>query len=109
MVRLKRAFSRIKRRVNCNLAVRGREHVGVAIDLSAKGFFLQTSATADIGEQVDVVLQHRGGEAIRVSATVTNRRKIPQQLVSIARGGLGCRLESAPEDYYQLLADINPS
>ncbi len=108
MAKTKRAFERIKRRVNCDVIVAGARHVGVVLNLSPKGFFVQTGAAADIGAKVGVTLQTHEGETVEVQAVVTNRRRIPRRLVSVERGGFGCALKGPSEDYYQLLADINP-
>lgn len=109
MGRVKRAHPRLKRRVSCNIIVRGDRHVGVVLNLSQGGFFVQTGAMADIGANVDVSLRGSDGETIDVAATVTNRRAVPRRMATVARGGLGCKLTGAPEAYYHLLADINPA
>lgn len=109
MEREKRAHPRIKRRVNCSVSVKGNSHVGVVMDLSRGGFFVQTGAMAPVGSRVDVALLERSGSTVEVNATVTNRRQIPRPLTSVAKGGLGCRVNGAPEDYYRLLAHITTS
>ena len=109
MPRTKRDFQRIKRRVNCAVRVGSKQHVGVVMNLSPGGFFVQTGAIVAIGARVAVALQGRSGETVQVDATVTNRREIPRRLATIARGGLGCKLTSPGESYYQLLAKIDPT
>ncbi|MCP4007474.1 MAG: PilZ domain-containing protein [bacterium] len=95
--------------MSCDLTVGDSRHVGVVLDLSPRGFFVQTGASVDIGAKVDVALCGRDGAMVEVEAVVTNRRKIPPQLASVARGGLGCCLKTTPEDYYRLLANISPA
>lgn len=92
--------------MNCNVLLRGNRHVGVVMDLSPGGFFVQTGAVADIGATVDVALQGRRGGTVEVRATVTNHRAVPRSLASVIRGGIGCRLKGASEDYDRLLAQI---
>ena len=107
-MRAERAFPRIKRRVNCDVEVSGNSHVGVVLDLSPGGFFVQTTAPAQIGSKVVIKLHDQDGP-ISVEATVANRRKIPQRLATVARGGLGCALRTPPEDYFQFLGSLTRS
>ena len=102
----KRVFPRVKRRVNCNLHISGERYVGVARDLSPRGFFVQTNATPPIGAKVVVKLRGTSGD-FEVEATVANRREIPRRLASVARGGIGCAVTTAPEDYFHFLWSIS--
>ncbi len=61
-----REFTRIKRRINCHIDIEGRQHMGVALDISPKGFFVQTGANPSIGARVAVVLRHTGLPEIAV-------------------------------------------
>ncbi len=42
-MRQRRAFTRLKRRLSCDIRVHGCEYLGVVRDLSPGGFFIQTS------------------------------------------------------------------
>ena len=106
MQRTERAFKRLKRRVNCDVRIGDRRHVGVVRDLSPLGFFVQTGATAEIGATVRVVLRQGTDPGLEVEARVANRRDVPARLVSVARGGLGCAISRPPEAYLQLLASL---
>jgi len=102
----KRQFPRVKRRVNCDLDVEGADHVGVVRDLSPRGFFVQTRAAPAIGSKILVKLRS-ATSIIKVEATVANRRVTPPRLATVVRGGLGCAVACAPEEYYQFLASIS--
>jgi hypothetical protein len=101
-----RAHRRIKRRLNCQVTLDGSSQVGVVMDISPGGFFVQTGGVARVGANVDVALRRHDGSTIDVSATVTNLRRVPRRLATVAKGGLGCRLNAAPESYYAMLSEI---
>ena len=81
--------------------------MGVVMDLSPGGFFVQTGARPEIGSRVDVALRGRDGSTVDVQATVTNRRRVPSRLMSVARGGVGCKIDAPPEDYFRLLGELS--
>lgn len=103
----RRAFPRLKRRVNCDLYVGDRRHVGVAQELSPRGFFVQTAASPHVGSHVVIRLHQAGGDSVEVGVKVANRRRVPSRLAAVARGGVGCTLDRAPEAYYRLLAELS--
>jgi len=108
-MRAERQFPRLKRRVNCNVHIDGGEHVGVVLELSPDGFFVQTNANAELGSKVVIVLNGSAGDPIEVEATVANRRRIPRHLASVTRNGFGCALRTPQETYYQFLGSISGS
>jgi hypothetical protein len=104
--RKQRAHARVPRRVSCDVLFRGTRHVGVAMNLSAGGFFVQTSAAPELGSTVWVTLHPSGKSQIDVEARVTNRRRVPPSLATVSRPGVGCSVCDAPEAYYHLLAEL---
>ncbi len=98
-----RKFPRIKRRVNCEVSVDGQRHVGVVLDLSPGGFFVQTRAAPPIGADIVVHLRRTSSDGVEVQAKVANRKATPPRLASVARGGIGCQLTAPPETYFALL------
>ena len=103
---IRRQFPRIKRRVNCDVSVGEHLHVGVVLDLSPRGFFVQTSASPPIGSTVAIRLRHTGHPEVRVEARVANKRVVPRRMTSIARGGIGLTIVTPPEEYYALLGNL---
>ncbi len=103
----RRAFARIRRRVNCDVDVQGQHHVGVVQDLSPRGFFCQTVASAPIGACLHVVLHHESHGSIPIEARVANARIVDRRLATVVRSGFGCSIHSAPEAYYLLLSDLS--
>jgi len=103
----KRAFPRLKRRVSCDVRVDGTRHVGVVLDMSPGGFFVQTSAMPAVGSTLDVTLRQGSSPPVELRARVANSRQVPRRLASVARGGVGCSVTAPPEAYYQLLGSLS--
>ncbi len=99
----------MKRRVSCEIIVGGSRHTGVVLNLSPGGFFIQTGASPALGMKIDIELRRRDGEILELEATVANKRVVPRTLISAARGGIGCKLATPPEAYYQLLGSLAPA
>ena len=106
-MRPERQFPRLKRRVNCKVEAEGNRHVGVVLDMSPGGFFVQTNASVKLGSTVVIVLHSATGEPVEVEATVANRRRMPRRLATVTRNGFGCALRRPQEDYYQFLGRIS--
>lgn len=99
-----RRAERIRQRLTCELVIGDRNHQGIVLDVSKTGLFVQTSASPPPGERIGVKLRRADGASVEVEASVARRYKVPQRLVSIARGGIGLRIES-PSDGYQQFID----
>ncbi len=102
----KRRFPRIKRRLSCEVSIDGRRRVGVVLDLSPGGFFVQTQAAPEIGSKVLVHLRDRSDRVVDVPVRIASRREIAPRLRSVARGGIGCAVAAPPEEYFQLLHSL---
>ncbi len=101
-----RAEPRFKKRIPCKLRQSRSTFSGLVVDVSRTGLFVQTSAAAKAGDEVEVMLSRWGPEAdIVLSAQVVWQRKVPRQLRSAAEGGLGLQIRYAPEPYYALLVE----
>ncbi|MCG8590390.1 MAG: PilZ domain-containing protein [Proteobacteria bacterium] len=101
----RRRFARCKHRVPCILHAGGESHRGFVIDLSARGMFLQTNASVPEGSSLRLELQPRD-EKIEVLATVARRRKPHRSAFPVMVAGIGLEIGSAPESYYQLVAEL---
>jgi Tfp pilus assembly protein PilZ len=101
-----RTEPRFKRKTPCKLRHQQRHHSGMVLDISRTGLFVQTSATAQNGEEVEVTLiAGRAATPITLAAQVVWQRRVPAQLRAAAEGGLGLQICYAPEGYYNLLVD----
>ena len=99
----KRRFPRFKRRLTCEVSIDGRRRVGLVLDLSPGGFFVQTQAVAQVGAVVLVHLRDPADHVVEVPARVINRRVVAPQLRAVQRGGIGCAITAPPEAYFRLL------
>jgi len=102
----KRRFQRERQRITCELDIGGRRHVGIVTDLSASGLFVQTSANVPLGGDLRVHIPDAGGVPVELVTTVCRRTKPHRGVASFERGGLGLRVDSAPEPYYQFLVSL---
>ncbi len=101
-----RAEPRFRKRIPCTLRQSRSTFSGLVVDVSRTGLFVQTSAGAKAGDEVEVMLSRWKSEAdIVLSAQVVWQRKVPPQLRSAVEGGLGLQIRYAPEPYYVLLVE----
>ena len=99
------AQTRISKRVPCNVRVGERRYVGMVLNLSQGGLFVQTGAEAARGASVALELNAaERGPGVPIEATVVWRRVVPQALRATVSGGMGVRIERADENYFRLLA-----
>lgn len=97
---------RFKKRLSCRLKQEQRIYAGMILDLSRTGLFVQTSAGARPGDEVEVLLGGREQSApVALTAEVVWQRNVPHQLRVIGEGGVGLKIRYAPEPYYAILAD----
>lgn len=100
-----RVAERTKQRAPCAVTIDGRRHNGLLLDVSQTGLFVQTSARAEPGTRIDLELVVEG-KTVAMQGEVARRKQVPPQLLTVAQGGIGVRILSAPEEYYQLLAQV---
>lgn len=97
---------RFRKRFACRLRKGGSTFSGVVLNVSRGGMFVQTSAVAMPGEEVEVAVSPRVRDAaIAVNARVVWQRKVPSHLRTLAQGGVGLQIDYAPEAYFHLLAN----
>ncbi len=97
--------NRKKRRIPCQLWVGQREHSALVLDLSPSGLFVQTHARTSRGERVSLRLANED-HPLDLLVEVVRMKQVPQSLLAAAKGGIGVRITSAPEEYYTLLAGL---
>lgn len=101
---MENAQARISKRMPCAVRVDGRRYSGVVLNVSQGGLFIQTSAAPGRGEPVELELSApESSRSIPVVGKVVWKRVVPHQLRSMARGGVGVRIDRADESYYVLL------
>lgn len=103
----KRRAPRARKRLTCTLRHAGKHHSGVVLDLSANGLFVQTSASPDPGELLQIELGLPGhAQPIALEGRAVRRRVVPARLRAVAQGGVGIVLSHAPESYYGFVAEL---
>jgi hypothetical protein len=97
-----RSAERTRHRTPCVVTIAGRRHNGLVLDFSRTGLYIQTSAKPEIGDRLDISLTLHG-RRLPMHVQVARRKAVPPQLRTVAHGGIGVRILSAPEEFYQLL------
>jgi hypothetical protein len=100
-----RTCNRKKRRIPCQLWVGHREHSALVLDLSPSGLFIQTHAKAMRGERLPLRLSH-ANSSIDLTVEVVRMKLVPPNLLAATKGGIGVRIVSAPEEYYEMIAGL---
>ncbi len=102
-----RIFERKRRQMPCTLALDGRNHGGLILDVSPGGFYIQSSAKIKPGDQFEIQMTIPGVEGRhRLQVEVVRKVVVPALLLKVARGGVGVRIINAPEAYYQFMDDL---
>src|SRR5436309_11033839 len=98
--------NRKRRRIPCTLWVGEREHSALILDLSPSGLFVQTHAKTQRSERLRLAFSNED-VALDLRVEVVRTKTVPQSLLAAAKGGIGVRILSAPEEYYEgLLASL---
>lgn len=102
----KRRYRRHMRRLSCSYRVGGSEQRGFITNISARGFFIQSRSHAELGAEVVVTIEHEPTPPIIVNGTIARQRKSHRSMSNLEQPGIGVQIDSAPEDYYQLVLDL---
>jgi hypothetical protein len=102
----RRVSNRKKRRTPCLLTVGHRVHTGLVLDLSPSGLFIQTNAKTVRGERIEMELSVREDHPLDMVVEVVRTKSVPPRLLTVAQGGIGVRIISAPEEYFEFLNGI---
>lgn len=101
------AEPRFSKRVPCRLRVAGSTYSGLVLNVSRTGLFVQTNAQTRPGAELCVDLGPGAtGGRIPLGAKVVWRRVVAPYLRTVTHGGLGVRIENAPEAFYHFLSRV---
>lgn len=79
---------------------------GFTHDISPTGGFVRSSIIPKIGETLALWLLIPRGGKLRLQCSVVRSQELPQHLRATRPSGFGVRLTEAPEEYFQLLANL---
>ena len=79
---------------------------GFTQDISPTGVFIRTTYIPENGEIVTIRLLLQAGKKLRLRGTVVRSYCVPSNLRRYVPSGFGIRLDEAPEEYFQLLANL---
>jgi hypothetical protein len=103
---MKSRAPRSKKRIPCEVKSGQHRHAGMILDVSATGLFIQTSAAHPPGTRVNVDVNLPSGSQLLLQGSVARRKVVPARLRSVETGGIGVRLDYAPEEFFQLIARV---
>ena len=98
-----RKFQREKRRISCDYRANGEAHSGIVSDLSARGLFVQSSAMPEEGAQLELTLHDVEHGEVALWGRVARTKPPHRSISNVVPGGFGVVVESAPEDFFDLL------
>lgn len=102
----KRAFPRRKRRLLVEWAGGGFASAGFTHDVSPSGVFVCSTYIPGIKRLLTLTLSLPGGRKIRLRGVTVRSYQVPVSLRRAVPNGFSVRLTEAPEDYFELLADL---
>ena len=103
----RRQGRRVKKRIPCEIQVRGQWQPALVLDVSSNGLFVQTRRSIAPGAEVEIRLRLPGrSEPIEILAAVARALRVPPRLASVAQSGLGLKIRSAPNAYYEFVAEF---
>jgi hypothetical protein len=104
----RRRGDRFKKRIPCEIQLKGQWQPALVLDVSWNGLFVQTRSPVDPGTRVEVRLRLPGrSETLELLAVVARARRVPSRLASVAHGGLGLQIRTAPNAYYEFVAEFS--
>ena len=79
---------------------------GFTQDISPTGIFVRSTYIPKIATALTLQLLLPGGRKLQLRGTVVRSQRVPQNLRAVVPSGFGVRLNEAPEEYFQLLANL---
>lgn len=101
-----RQYKRHSFRLPCTFRILQGEQVGFITNLSARGFFIQTRSKADADADIIVQAQTENDPMMIITGTVVRERRSHRSMAAIEQPGIGVKIETAPESFYQLVLEM---
>jgi hypothetical protein len=103
-----RRFDRIRQRLPCLIREGEARHQGFVTDVSPSGLFLQTRAKLSGSAQLIIDIDWNGANVTLIGA-IARVRKSNRSVAVVSSGGFGIQVQSAPEDYFRLIMELQAS
>jgi Tfp pilus assembly protein PilZ len=101
-----RNYRRHSSRLPCEFLCVGKKERGFITNLSARGFFIQSRTRLAQGEEVIVTIDDVPTPPIVVTALIARAKRVHPSTTAVEQPGIGVQIQSAPEDYYRLVLEI---
>jgi uncharacterized protein (TIGR02266 family) len=105
----RRLSERIFTRLRLQYGLQKPDADGYALNISATGLFASTLRPQLPGTSLHVRLLPTGAEGIDLRGTVCWSQRVPPQLASVVKSGMGIRLSPPPPAYLDLLVSLAAS
>jgi uncharacterized protein (TIGR02266 family) len=105
----RRISDRIFTRVRLRYGLQRPEADGFALNISAEGLFVSGARLHLPGTRLHIRLEPPGAEGIELDGTVRWGLRVPQQLISIVKPGMGVLLSSPPRAYLDFFTSLASS
>ena len=102
----KRKFTRENYRAGCEFRIDGAMHAGIVSDISARGLYIQSSFIPDEGTPIEMIVRQRGLDEFAIKGRVARFKRSHRAATAVVQGGFAVEVESAPEDFFQLLIEL---
>lgn len=102
----RRQFSRIKKRYLVEFHADGRKCAGFTHNLSPNGLFVCSTYLPKPGTPLSMRVKVPDGSKFSMGVKVVRSYRVPQRLARFVPSGFSVRFETAPEEYFQLLARL---
>ncbi len=102
----KRQYRRHAWRLPCTFRAASGDERGFVTNVSARGFFIQTRSPFEPGADILVTIESGSTPPIVVTGVAARQRKAHRSMSSLEQPGIGVQIESAPEDYYALVFEL---
>jgi uncharacterized protein (TIGR02266 family) len=107
----KRYAKRILCRVKVLFGLQAPEYLGFALNISANGLYLSSTRVFHPPAELRIRLEPIGAPAIEVGGRVCWSLRVPQNLLSVVKPGMGVRLDSPSREYldhFSRLVKLSP-
>ena len=101
-----RQYQRHARRAACSFQSPEGTQRGFITNVSARGFFIQTRNRLEPATEIVVTIENDPDPPMIVTGTVARARSSHRSMSSIDQSGIGVQIDSAPEDYYRLVLEL---